>query len=88
MTGGTGISATKLENETDELKHATVSTDLKQAIIKARNAKGLTQKQLAQQLNMQPQVINEYEAGKAIPNNAIIAKIERALGAKLPRAKK
>ena len=34
------------------------------------------------------QVINEYESGKAIPNNAIIAKIERALGAKLPRAPK
>lgn len=41
-----------------------------------------------QQLNMQPQVINEYESGKAIPNNAVIAKIERALGCKLPRAKK
>jgi len=37
---------------------------------------------------MQPQVINEYEAGKAIPNNAVIAKIERALGCKLPRAPK
>ena len=61
---------------------------MKQAMIKARNAKGLTQKQLAQQLNMQPQVINEYESGKAIPNNAVIAKIERALGAKLPRAAK
>ncbi|KAL1510948.1 hypothetical protein AB1Y20_005775 [Prymnesium parvum] len=88
MTAGTGLSARKLEDETEELKHQTVSTDLKLAIIKARNAKGLTQKQLAQQLNMQPQVINEYESGKAIPNNAIIAKIERALGAKLPRAKK
>jgi hypothetical protein len=30
---------------------------------------------------MQPQVINEYESGKAIPNNQVIAKIERALGA-------
>jgi|TARA_B100000524_G_C23548315_1_gene333839 putative transcription factor len=39
-------------------------------------------------MNMQPQIINEYECGKAIPNNAIIAKIERALGAKLPRAPK
>merc|ERR1712146_59090 len=58
---------------------------LRLAIQKARTAKGLSQKQLAQQLNMQPQVINEYESGKAIPNNAIIAKIERALGAKLPR---
>ena len=67
---------------------ATVSKDLRLAITQARNAKGLTQKQLATQLNMQPQVINEYEAGKAIPNNQVIAKIERALGAKLPRAKK
>ena len=67
---------------------ATVSKDLRLAITQARNAKGLTQKQLATQLNMQPQVINEYESGKAIPNNQIIAKIEKALGAKLPRAPK
>ena len=32
--------------------------------------------------------INEYESGKAIPNNGVIAKIERALGVKLPRAPK
>ena len=63
-----------------------VSKDLKLAIMQARAAKGLTQKQLAQQLNMQPTIINEYESGKAIPNNAIISKIERVLGAKLPRS--
>ena len=56
--------------------------------MKARTAKGLTQKQLAAQLNLQPQVINEYERGTAIPNNAVIARIEKALGAKLPRAPK
>lgn len=60
---------------------ASVSKELRLAITQARNAKGLTQKQLATQLNMQPQVINEYESGKAIPNNQVIAKIERALGA-------
>ena len=70
------------------LADASVSTELKKAIMQARNAKGLTQKQLANQLQIQPQVINEYESGKAIPNNQVIAKIERALGAKLPRAKK
>ena len=70
------------------LADATVSKDLRIAITQARNAKGLTQKQLATQLNMQPQIINEYESGKAIPNNGIIAKIEKALGAKLPRAPK
>merc|ERR1719450_1188693 len=44
-----GISAAALENETEELKHATVSKDLRLAITQARNAKGLTQKQLATQ---------------------------------------
>jgi hypothetical protein len=34
------------------------------------------------------QVIQDYEAGKAIPNNALIAKFERTLGCKLPRAAK
>jgi len=83
-----GIAAHKLDNETEELKHETVSKELRSALMKGRTAKGLTQKQLAQALNMQPQVINEYESGKAIPNNAVIAKIERQLGCKLPRAAK
>jgi len=39
-------------------------------------------------LNMPPNVIAEYENGKAIPKNAEIAKIERALNCKLPRAPK
>jgi len=72
-----------LKNETEELKHASVSKDLRLAITQARNAKGLTQKQLATQLNMQPQVINEYESGKAIPNQQILSKLERILGVKL-----
>lgn len=37
---------------------------------------------------MDAKTINEYESGKAIPNNGVIAKIERALGVKLPRAPK
>jgi len=32
--------------------------------------------------------VQSYEAGKAIPNNALIARMERALGVKLPRAPK
>ena len=83
-----GTSAAKLDAETEELKHATVPKDLKLAIQKGRTAKGLTQKQLAQQLQMAPNVINEYESGKGIPNNQVIAKIERALGCKLPRVPK
>jgi putative transcription factor len=38
---------------------------------------------LAQAINEKPQIVNEYEAGKAIPNNQILGKLERTLGVKL-----
>ena len=56
-------------------------------IQKARQQKGWTQKELAQRINEKSTVVNEYESGKAIPNNQIISKMERALGCKL-RGKK
>ena len=31
-------------------------------------------------------IVNKYETGKIVPNNNFIAKMERVLGAKLPRA--
>lgn len=58
----------KLENETEVFKHETVNSELKKQIQQARIAKKLTQAQLAQQINEKPQIINEYESGKAIPN--------------------
>ena len=78
------MSARKLE-ETDELKHQKVDKSLSKAIMQARMAKKMTQKDLATAINEKPQVIGEYENGKAIPNGAIIVKIERKLGCKLPR---
>lgn len=41
------------------------------------------QAQLAQQINEKPQIIQEYESGKAIPNQQILSKMERILGVKL-----
>lgn len=43
----------------------------------------MSQKDLATKICEKPQVVNDYEAGRGIPNNAIIAKIERALAVKL-----
>jgi len=80
----TTMSARKLE-ETDELKHNKVGKSLSKAIQQARMAKKMSQKDLATAINEKPQVIGEYENGKAIPNGQIIAKIERKLGCKLPR---
>ncbi len=45
----------------------------------------MTQKELATAINEKPQIVGEYESGKAVPNPQIISKLERALGVKLPR---
>ena len=36
-----------------------------------------------QKINEKPQVITDYEAGRGIPNQQILGKIERAIGIKL-----
>jgi putative transcription factor len=34
-------------------------------------------------INEKPQIIQEYESGKAMPNQQILSKLERILGVKL-----
>ena len=48
----------------------------------------MTQKELATKINERPQVIQEYENGKAIPNPQTLTKLDKALGIHLPRNKK
>ena len=49
-------------------------------IQQGRCAKKLSQKQLAQQINVRPQVIADYESGKAVPDRAVLNKLNRVLG--------
>ncbi|TYI41967.1 hypothetical protein ES332_A01G064300v1 [Gossypium tomentosum] len=86
-SSSTTLNTRKLDEETENLAHERVPTELKKAIMHARMEKKLTQSQLARMINEKPQIIQEYESGKAIPNQQIIGKLERALGAKL-RGKK
>jgi len=79
------LSAKKLEEADDVGKIAKVDKSLSKAIMQARTAKKMTQKELATAINEKPQVVAEYETGKAVPNPQIIGKIERKLGTKLPR---
>jgi DNA-binding XRE family transcriptional regulator len=67
---------------------ARVDRSFSVALQQARLGKGLSQKELATRICEKPQVINEYESGKAIPNPNIINKLDRALGVHLPRGKK
>eukprot|EP01026_Neomeris_dumetosa_P069683 TRINITY_DN689_c0_g1_i11.p1 TRINITY_DN689_c0_g1~~TRINITY_DN689_c0_g1_i11.p1 ORF type:complete len:180 (-),score=15.81 TRINITY_DN689_c0_g1_i11:269-730(-) len=82
---GTGQSARKLEEETENFHHDRVSTDLKKAIQSARLAKKMSQADLARAINEKPQIIQEYESGKAIPNPQVLSKLSRVLGVPLSK---
>ncbi|XP_055700992.1 endothelial differentiation-related factor 1 homolog [Phlebotomus papatasi] len=73
----------KLDRETEELKHEKIPLEVGKLIMQGRQAKGMSQKELATKICEKPQVVNEYEGGRGIPNNVILAKMERALGIKL-----
>ena len=62
--------------------------DLGNTISQARTSKNLTQKQLANQLQVAQQTYALWESGKEIPTNLQIASIEKILCIKLPRSKK
>jgi len=80
---GTNVNMAKLDRETEELKHQSISLDVGKLIQQGRQAKGLSQKDLATKINEKPQVVTDYEAGRGIPNQTILGKIERAIGMKL-----
>lgn len=80
---GTSLNTAKLDRETEELKHEKVTVDVGHLIQKGRQSKGWTQKDLATYINEKQQVIQEYEQGKAVPNQNVLGKIERAIGIRL-----
>lgn len=87
QSGAPSLNTRKLDEETEPAALERVSLELKHRIQKARLDKKLTQAQLGQMINERPQVVQEYESGKAIPSQQVLTKMERALGVKL-RGKK
>ena len=77
----------ELEASTEAKKHKTVTKEQGLMIQNARKAKGWKQKDLANQIGEKPDVITQYENGKAIINNKIITKLERKLNIKLRNKK-
>ncbi len=70
----------KLDRVDEPSSHKKVSGSMAQAIMKGRMAKNLTQSQLAMQIQQKPNVIQDYEKGKAIPNPKILQDLRRVLG--------
>ncbi|KAH3669066.1 hypothetical protein OGAPHI_001662 [Ogataea philodendri] len=78
-----GQRLTKVDRSDDIVAPKKLDANVGKAIQKARQDKKFTQKDLATKVNEKPNVINDYEAGRAIPNQQLLAKLERALGVKL-----
>jgi len=60
----------------------------KTALMQARTAKKWKQSELAKRLDIRPQELSKYEQGKDVPAPALINRMTRVLGVKLPRVKK
>ena len=73
----------KLEEDMDNLKVETVNKSISKAIMDARMKLNLKQKDVANKINVQPQVVQQYENGKAKPDIAVLRKLERVLKCKL-----
>lgn len=73
----------KLDRETEELHHDKIGMDVGRLIQQGRQDRNMTQKELATKVNEKPQIVNDYEAGRAIPNQQVLSKLERALGMRL-----
>lgn len=69
------------KNDQDDFKHKKSSPRVGKILQQARIAKKLSQKDLAQQLNVKASVLVEYETGKAIiKDNRFLNKCQRVLG--------
>ena len=68
------------KTDIDTFKNKKVDKNFSVKIKNARNSKNMTQKELAQKINVKPAIINEYESGKAIPNPKTLNNIKRILG--------
>ena len=71
----------------DVKKIQTISKDNQEKIRTARTVKKIKQKDLAQMINVDVNVIQQYENGKVIPNMLIMTKLEKKLNIRLDKTK-
>tara|TARA_E500000178_G_C16972949_1_gene731876 strand:+ start:249 stop:605 length:357 start_codon:yes stop_codon:yes gene_type:complete len=75
----------KIKDDDEIKKLPNVGIEIGKQISQARTSKKMSQKQLATMMNVQVQIVQQNENGKALRNNALLAKFERVLGVKFKR---
>jgi len=80
-----GQRLTKVDRENEVAPPPKIDLSVGKAMAQARQAKEppMSQKDLATKVNEKQSVINDYESGRAVPNQQLLGKLERALGVKL-----
>lgn len=78
--GDLGRQAKHLDDDHDTLKVKTVDFNVRANIQRGRQLKSMTQKDLATAIGERQSVVADYETGKAVPNQQILNKMEKALG--------
>jgi putative transcription factor len=78
-----GTKEFRVLDSEDPLPPKKIDKSIATAIQQARQAKGLTRKELGMALNIEARVVGDYECGKAIPNRQVLGSIGRFLGVKL-----
>ena len=85
----TGLNKNTTVKDDDEIKKIkTVGLETGKQIQQARLAKKIKQKELAQRLNVQVSIIQQYENGKAKYNGAMLTRIGKVLGVRLTGKKR
>ena len=82
---GPDLHAIKIENDTENFYNPKIPCALSKEISTARNLKKISQKDIATKLNIQRNVYNEIENGKALYDGKtknLINKIQKELGTK------
>lgn len=80
QTVSAGANAKKLDEDHDNLKVKRVDPQLRTRIMKARQQLNWSQQDLAQQISQRATVVTQYENGKAVPQERVIVKMEKAFG--------
>ncbi|EAN97608.1 putative multiprotein-bridging factor 1 [Trypanosoma cruzi] len=78
-----GANAKRIDEDNETLKLKRIDNNLRINIQKARQAKGWTQQDLARNIAERAGVVTEYENGKAVPEERVLVKMEKALGVHL-----
>lgn len=73
----------KIDNANEAEAIEKVNMDIRRIVQKTRTEKSMTQKQLAERINVKYEIIRDLESGKLAKDTQLLSKLQRVLGVRL-----